>query len=130
MKHLLLLLAVGVLDCLHGCATVARIEPGTGPRFTVQDRTYQEVWDTSLKVVSRHLTIVEKNKDYGVIKAHQPPGMQTWGELLGLFIVPSDPTATTFTIEVTGKKRSAAEEPAGYHRRATIIEELRAEFGL
>ncbi|MBV7552058.1 hypothetical protein KW841_06805 [Pseudomonas sp. PDM28] len=101
-------LAVGAL-CLWvaACSTVDGLQPSDrGVTVEISNKTYNEVWKSSVSAMSTNLAIVEINKSAGVIKSEAPAGMATWGEVIGLFVTPISKTADTYTIRIVSKKRS------------------------
>lgn len=96
MKHYIAI----VLFLLSGCATTGSLHPGAGTKIVVEGKSYDKVWDTSVAAVSNQLTVVESNKDTGVIKAKgEWDGRRFSRELVGVFINP--PTnSEVYTVEV------------------------------
>lgn len=73
--------AVVVALLLLGCAGIDTPQPDAGGmKFTVTGKTYDEIWKAANLVVSRQLTIVEANRDLGVIRAEKAVGLTTWGK--------------------------------------------------
>jgi hypothetical protein len=96
MKHYIAI----VLFFLSGCATTGSLHPGAGTKITVEGKSYDKVWDTSVAAVSIHLTVVKSSKDTGVIKAEGERYERRFSrELVGVFINP--PTnSDVYTVEV------------------------------
>ena len=99
MKHYIAI----VLFLLSGCATT-----GTPPvlEIPVEARSYDDIWDASI-AVSRNegLTVVESNKNTGVIKAEHRYGTGSEKQIIGIFIQPPA-NSTFYTIEVKTLKGS------------------------
>lgn len=78
MKKIILILS---LLTLAGCATTSTFKAGNtdGTKITIENKTYDQVWKAALKAMSNQLTIVEKSKENGVIKAEKGVGVTTWG---------------------------------------------------
>ena len=92
---------------ISACSTVEGLHPSdTGITIDVSNKTYNEVWKSSVGAMSTNLAIVEMDKGAGVIKSEAPAGMATWGEVVGLFISPVTPTAPNYSIRVVSKKRA------------------------
>lgn len=92
-----------------GCATINTLQPNAsgGTKFTVDNKTYDQVWKASVKTMSgSQLTIVDKSKENGYIKAEKGVGMATWGEVIGVFISPANKPSDKYTVEVQSFKRS------------------------
>lgn len=96
MKHYMAI----IILLLSGCATTGSLHPGAGTKITIEGKSYDKVWDTSVAAVSNQLTVVESNKDTGVIKAEgEWDGLRLSRALVGVFINP--PTnSDEYTVEV------------------------------
>jgi hypothetical protein len=122
-------MVLALFPLLFGCATIGGLHPGTGYTFEINNKTYNQVWKAAVTVVGRSLTIVESNKNTGVLKAEKGAGISTWGEVVGVFITPADTSSTQFTVEVTSLKRSML-QITGQNWESTIIEGMKAELDL
>lgn len=92
---------------ISACSTVEGLHPSdTGITIEASNKSYSEVWKSSVNAMSTNLAIVEMNKGAGVIKSEAPAGMATWGEVVGLFVTPVTPTASIYSIRVVSKKRA------------------------
>ena len=93
---------------ISGCATIDTVQPGTGgaPTFEVRGKSYDEIWKAVVRTASRSLTIVESNKETGTLRAEKGVGMATWGEVVGIFVRPTNNGAPVYTVEVQSLKRS------------------------
>ena len=116
------------LVVIAGCATISSLRPGGGSTASIDNRSYSEVWHAAITVVSRNLTIVETDEAAGVIKAEKRVGVATWGEVVGVFITPADPSARRFTVEVVSQKRLQG-QVTGQNWEPTIVEGIKAELG-
>jgi hypothetical protein len=106
MKRAKKLLAIGLLMALiPACATIDSIQRGEGRSFHVHDRTYDQVWMAGVTVASKNLTIVERDKEAGVIKAEKGFGLWTSGQVVGIFISPASQESALYTVEVVSKER-------------------------
>jgi hypothetical protein len=122
---------------MTGCATVGGLRPGTGSTFIINNRNYNEIWRASIRVVSRSLTIVESNKDDGVIKAVRRPSITNFGVVVGVFIT-EKVRDKKYEIEVLSKKRIQIEPSSdeefipftGRNPEWTIIEGVKTELDL
>ena len=95
-----------LITSLMGCSTVGSLKVGSGgSTFDIRGKTYDEIWNASVRAVSGNLTIVEINKNTGMIKAEKGPGWTTWGEVVGVFIQPTSGDADVYTVEVQSLKR-------------------------
>ena len=113
---------------LSGCNTVDSVQPGKGVTFTVTAKSYDQVWKASVAVMSRQLTIVEDDRSRGFIRAESKAGMMTYGEVVGVFINPTTPSAGAYSIEVVSLKRSAV-QITGQDWTRTVITGIKAELG-
>lgn len=102
------MLAVGVLCFgVSACSTIDGIQPSdTGITVNVSNKSFAEVWKSSVSAMSTNLAIVEMDKGAGVIKSEAPAGMATWGEVIGLFITPVSSSTNEYAIRIVSKKRS------------------------
>lgn len=92
---------------ISACSTVEGLNPSdAGITIEASNKSYSEVWKSSVSAMSTNLAIVEMNKGTGVIKSEAPAGMATWGEVVGLFVTPVTPTAPIYSIRVVSKKRA------------------------
>jgi len=113
---------------ITGCATVGTLQPGAGgSTFEVRGKNYDEVWKAVVRTASRSLTIVESNKDSGVLKAEKGAGMATWGEVVGIFVHPTSNDAPVYTIEVQSLKRDRL-QITGQDWTSTMISGIKAEL--
>lgn len=105
----ILVLAVTLL-LLSACSTVDSLGKGRGgSTFEVKAKSYDEVWKAAVRTASRSLTIVESNKEDGVLKAEKGAGLSTWGEVVGIFITPTKNGSTTYTVEIQSLKRASGQ---------------------
>lgn len=112
-----------------GCATIGSLQPGRGATYVVSKKSYDEVWKAAITVVSRSLTIVESNKEHGIIKAEKRAGLFTWGEVVGVFINPPNIQSKQYIVEVISKKRLQT-QITGQNWAPTIIAGMKAELGI
>lgn len=114
---------------LVGCATINSLQPGGGTSFDVSGRSYDDIWKAVVRTASRSLTIVENNKESGILKAEKSAGMTTMGEVVGIFVYPSKLQPDSYTIEVQSLKRSQF-QITGQDWRATMISGIKTELDL
>ena len=100
------LVIVFLLFGLTSCASVEDLKPGTGSVLEIRDRDFHEIWRAAIKTASNNLTLVYQNKALGTIKAEARAGMTTWGEVVGIFISPTEPMKGKYMVEVVSQKRS------------------------
>ena len=124
------LLLVCSLFALAGCATTDSLQPGTGgTSFEVRGKSYEEVWKAVVTVAGRSLTIVESNKEAGILKAEKGVGLTTWGEVVGIYIRPARSGAAVYTVEVQSLKRSKA-QLTSQDWTTTMVSGIKAELGI
>ncbi len=117
-----------VLMAISGCATIDTPQPGAGgTSFQVRGKTYDEIWRAIVRTTSRSLTVVENNKQAGILKAEKGAGITSWGEVVGVFVRPTSNGAPVYTIEVQSLKRSRA-QLTGQDWTSTIISGVKAEL--
>ena len=124
-----IILAACLSTFLVGCATTNTLQAGKGDstKFTVENKTYDQVWKSSVKAMSNQLIIVEKSKENGVIKAEKGVGMATWGEVVGVFISPANKPAPKYTVEVQSYKRSRL-QITGQNWTQSIVTAIEADL--
>jgi hypothetical protein len=127
IKYYSLLIASCVLLAFTACNTMDSVSPGKGKKFTVTDRSYDQVWKASVTVVSRQLAIVEESKSTGTIKSESKAGFATYGEVVGVFITPAGVSSPSYEIEVVSFKRNKI-QITGQDWTATLIAAIKAEL--
>jgi uncharacterized protein YceK len=111
-----------------GCATIDSLQPGSGgSTFEVRGKTYDDVWNASVRTASRSLTIVESDKQSGKLKAEKGVGMATWGEVVGIFIYPVTSQAPVYNVEVQSLKRSRL-QITGQDWTSTMVTGIKSEL--
>jgi hypothetical protein len=126
MKTIIAMLA---LLTITGCATTDTLQPGKSgsTKFTVQGKTYDQLWKASVKAMSSQLSIVEKSKESGVIKAEKGAGVSTWGEVVGVFISPANKQSDKYVVEVQSYKRHRL-QVSGQDWTQTIVTAIETEL--
>lgn len=105
MKKLLIGLIIGF--SLLGCTTTDSLQKGQGgASFEVHGKTYDEIWKAVVRTSTRSLTIVESNKEAGILKAEKGAGLATWGEVVGVYVTPAKNGAKFYTVEIQSSKRA------------------------
>ncbi len=114
---------------LSGCATVDSLSPGAGgSTFEIRGKSYDEIWKAVVVTASRSLTIVDSNKDTGILRAEKAAGIATSGEVVGIYVRPTSNGAPVYTIEVQSLKRSRL-QITGQDWTVTMISGIKAELG-
>lgn len=127
MRRLITIFLIAVLSTT-GCATIGTLQPGSGgSTFEIHGKSYDEVWKAVVETASRSLTIVESNKESGVLKAEKGVGMATWGEVVGIFVRPTSNGSAVYTVEVQSLKRDRL-QITGQDWTNTMISGIKAEL--
>ena len=100
-----------------------------GLSMTVPDRTYDQVWAAAEKATRSQLTLVDANKARGVLRAADVNFLGLDKGYVGVFIAPTTPTATAYTVEVSKilKNRTSIDLLQDYE--ATILRAIQADVG-
>ncbi len=118
------------LSVIAGCATGARVQPGSGSRLTVEGRTYDQVWQAAVTVVGRSLTTsAGTDKGRGEIQAEGGGSRFSPDALVGIFITPASTASDRYVVEVVSRKRISV-PLIGKNWEETIIESLKRELKL
>ncbi len=125
---------VAVLGCLilGACASIDSITADSDSRstFTVEDHSFDEVWDAAIRAVETNLTIISRDKSSGVIKAssNADVALLTMGEVVGVFIISIDKGARRHWIAVVSE---AKYQPnlTSHDWRAEISTAIRTNLG-
>jgi hypothetical protein len=113
---------------LTGCATSSSLKPGSGgSTFEVRDKSYDQIWNAAVKTASQQLTIVENNKQAGILKAEKGVGLATWGEVVGIYVRPNRNGASVYQVEVQSLKRSRL-QVTGQDWTQTLVYGIQAEL--
>ncbi len=126
MKTFGLMLLIGILGA---CATVEDLRPGTGSVITIEGKTYEQIWKAAVKATNKNLTIVYNNKQRGEIRAEAAAKIASWGEVVGVFISPTTPKASKYTVEVVSQKRSKL-QLTGQNWERSILASIQVELDL
>ena len=128
MKRVLSFACVALLP--SGCATMSSLQPSAGGEtFQVQGRTYDQVWNAAVETAGVSLTIDQSDKATGTIKAEREASATSWGEVVGIFIRPSKPGASAYTVEVESMERDKL-QLTGENWAQTMVTGIKARLGL
>jgi len=123
-----LFLFVLIFFLISGCATINSPQPGSGgSTFSVYEKSYDDIWRAAVKIADRNLTIVENNKEAGILRAKSNIGLFTWGEVVGIFIKPTENGNEVYTINVQSIKRSRG-QITGKDWTSTLISGIQEEL--
>ncbi|HYA19836.1 MAG TPA: hypothetical protein VEG25_04220 [Burkholderiales bacterium] len=104
-----------------GKTTAFDTRPADTTKIAVKRKSYDEVWNASLAAVRRHLTIVEQNKDNGIIRAKQDG--EASQNSVEVSISPSS-NSESYTVEVRSPNPSFV-PVASYTQKAAIAAEIK-----
>ena len=91
---------------LAGCASMDDMKRGTGKTLEIRDRSYDEIWQATLKVADEHFEILEKDKVTGVIKAERTTHFSgEIGDSVRIFITPPTPGADNYVVEIVKREK-------------------------
>lgn len=83
-KLLVFVLCLGIAGCASSQSIKKLENQGTKQIFTA---TYEKVWEAAINACNRNsLTIKELDKENGYINADTPYRMESWGEVVGIWI--------------------------------------------
>jgi len=117
-----------ILFLISGCATIDSPQPGSGgSSFSVYEKSYDDIWRAVVKIADRNLTIVNNNKEAGILRAKSNIGLFTWGEVVGIFITPTQNGSDVYTITVQSIKRSRG-QITGKDWTSTLISGIQEEL--
>lgn len=113
---------------MTACSTIDGLQPtDKGITVAVENKSYAEVWRSSVNAMSTNLAIVDMDKSTGVIKSEAPAGMATWGEVVGLFITPTTKVADSYQIRVVSKTR-ATYQLTGQNWAPSVVARIQADL--
>ncbi|SRR6266511_4935648 len=90
---------------LVACQSMSDVKPGDGRKATISGKTYEQVWDAAYKVADEHFEVREQDKARGVIRAERTMSAFSSGAWVGIYITPSNPGVSTYTVEVVRRKK-------------------------
>lgn len=97
---------------LAGCASNGPADVSSNEiMFEVQDRTYDEVWSVIERVAGQSLTITERNKDAGLLKANRGVVMGPWGNHVEFTIRPAHNGASEYSVELESLEQKGSRLP-------------------
>lgn len=128
MKNLLARFALlSIAAVLAACATAESLKPtDVGQTAIFHNVSFEKVFETTSKVMSRKLTIIDSDLSMGMIRAESRAGVATWGEVVAAFISKVGPN--TIQLKVVSKKRSRL-QITGQDWAPDIINAVRIELG-
>jgi hypothetical protein len=116
--------------CFSGCA--GAVPPGMGSgevlTFAVQGKTYDEVWSTIERVAGQSLTIVDRDKAFGSLKATKGVLMGPWGDVIEFSIRPAHSGAPEYSVELASFSQPGSRLPAEDWEH-TMVDKIKSELG-
>lgn len=128
MKRSIVLLLFAVI-ALSGCFTAEKLQPGAGTKLQVRGKTYDQVWAAAVQTASRDLDILEQDKQRGIIKADSTITFLTLGELVGIYISPTTPSAPSYTVSVESIRKGVFQTATAQDRTQAMISGMKLELG-
>lgn len=102
-------LACLCLLVMSACTNLETIRADSENRatFTVEDRTYDEIWDAAVSAIEESLTLVSSDKPSGVIKAVSSADVATlsFGEVVAVYIYSMDEKNIRYWVGVVSEGR-------------------------
>ena len=109
------LLALVVFLLAVGCTTVNSLKPGVprgvhesgfmktteGLSLKVANRSYDEVWAAADRAIAAHLTVIDRNKERGILRGSDADTLGFIRSYVGIFISPVQSRAEFYTVEVS-----------------------------
>ncbi|MCR9255943.1 MAG: hypothetical protein NXI16_07585 [Alphaproteobacteria bacterium] len=140
IQWLTILMLSGAIAACTNSSTY--LKKGNGTVASFENTTYEEVWEAAFKVVARGLTINERDKRRGVIRATEGIGTSqygsiSYGQVVAVFIEESK--SGIIMLEVVSENRSFLETAlttASYEEdiinlvQATLAGQLQRSQGL
>ena len=124
-----LTIAIVALVSLTGCATINSPTPGDGTPFEVRGQSYAAIWSAAVRTLERRdLVIVTANREAGELRAENGMNWLGWGQVVGVFIRPTQPEAERYVVEVQSLRR-ARYAFTGPDWTQTIITGMQADLG-
>ena len=92
-----------------GCQSASDVKPGDGRKAIISGKSYDQIWDATVKVAGEHFEVREQDKARGVILAQRIVSAFGWGSWVGLYVTVTPPVtgATAYTIEVVRREKAS-----------------------
>jgi hypothetical protein len=138
------LLVLVVLFFGIACTTVDSLKPGIprgvyesgfmktteGLSLKVTNRSYDEVWAASEKAMSAGLTVIDRNKERGILRGSDADAFGFIRSYVGVFITPVQPRAEFYTVEVSKITRLRTQVAfTGPDFEVELLRAIQAEVG-
>lgn len=96
-----------------------------GRKFSVKGSVgYDRIWNAAMTAMSKDMTIIESHKPTGTIKSRI--GTAPSGKIVGLWITPNTPQASTYTIDTMSIKPIGFNSREGRGWEPTVVDNFMA----
>ncbi len=97
-------------------------------KFAVHDRTYDEIWSAIERVAGQTLTIVDRNKLSGSLKATKGVLMGPWGDVVKFSIRPAHSGAAEYSVELASISQPGSRLPTKDWAK-TMVGKIKSQLG-
>lgn len=134
MRGFLTLVAVAFL--LASCTTVDNLRPQEkGTWISLKNTSYATVFDAAETVVSRHLHVVQSDRETGTVKGVDSSYSYLWREAAGIYIWPTITNGSGYMVYVDSSRsmfqvsdpRNWGKDPRDWSK--IFLEDLKKELG-
>jgi hypothetical protein len=124
-----ILITVVLSAAIYGCVNPQSVGPEQGETFTIEDRSYTEVWNAAVQAVASVADIKTMDKARGEVRALRSPSTWRGAEAIAVFISPTNDTSRSFQVSVVSE-HVLKTELAGKDFKDTIMGLMRAQLGM
>jgi hypothetical protein len=112
-----------------GCVSPQSVGPEQGETFTIEDRSYTEVWNAAVQAVASVADIKSMDKAKGEVRGLRSPSTWRGAEAIAVFISPTDDASWHFQVSVVSE-HVLKTELAGKDFKETIMGLMREQLGM
>jgi hypothetical protein len=131
MKSIKLTILTVLLGLFSGCASTGTVRDAlaedNGAVFIVENRSFDEVYNAALKVMSNKFSLREQDKNQGMILAENSATAFSWGERIGVQVKPH--SGQKIKIVVVSQKVSRM-QMTGSDWEQSVMAGIKAELGV
>ena len=115
---------------LTSCSTMGTLynELPSAPSFTVEGKSYDQVYDAAFSVMSSKFAIESADKNTGIIKASNSMSAFSWGEIIGVSITPPK-NASSYIVRVKSLKKAKTQITGEDHTK-DVMANIKNKLGL
>jgi hypothetical protein len=113
----------------YGCVSPQSVGPEQGETFTIEDRSYTEVWNAAVQAVASVADIKSMDKAKGEVRGLRSPSTWRGAEAIAVFISPTDDASRHFQVSVVSE-HVLKTELAGKDFKETIMGLMREQLGM